>query len=401
MSAARAGRPRRVEAPADRTAPPGVRPSAAPPPPVPLQEGEGTVRGWFLETLLSGGEKRHIPIHPLPFRIGRGQGMHLRLQWPSVSNAHAEIYAADGGLRLRDMGSTNGCFVDHERIQDVALRQGHIVHFSDSEWRLGFDHPEQQFEKRPETLPLGRFALTENFAKGTEKLKELLSGRRLEMGFQPIVTLPGGAVIGYESLARGRHPELPESPDQLFRIAEAIGAEVELSRLCRRVAVEHLAGARGSQQLFLNTHPHEFREPGLVESLGELREIAPRLGIVLEIHEGLADSAGMSELRTELNRLGIGLAYNDFGAGQARLFELAEVPPDYFKFDMRFIRGIDSAPRSRRRLLSSLIDAGRDLRAVCIAEGIETVEESKACAVLGFTHAQGYYFGRPAFLPAP
>ena len=46
--------------------------------------------------------------------------------------------------------------------------------------------------------------------------------------------------------------------------------------------------------------------------------------------------------------------YDDFGAGQARLLELAEAPPHYLKFDHRFISGLDQAPLAKRRLLQSL-----------------------------------------------
>ena len=80
------------------------------------------------------------------------------------------------------------------------------------------------------------------------------------------------------------------------------------------------------------------------------------------MHEGaLADLESVDKLRTQLARSCVGIAYDDFGAGQARLLELAEVPPHYLKFDMSFVRGIDSAPASRQRLLSSLVSVARDL----------------------------------------
>ena len=48
------------------------------------------------------------------------------------------------------------------------------------------------------------------------------------------------------------------------------------------------------------------------------------------MHErALADLAAVERLRAQLVHLGVGLAYDDFGAGQARLLELAEVPPTY------------------------------------------------------------------------
>jgi EAL domain-containing protein (putative c-di-GMP-specific phosphodiesterase class I) len=127
-----------------------------------------------------------------------------------------------------------------------------------------------------------------------------------------------------------------------------------------------------------------------------LRERCPRLRLTLEVHEGaLADLASVDRLRTQLSRAGIGIAYDDFGAGQARLLELAEAPPHYLKFDMLFVRGIDKAADTRQRLLASLVSVARDLLVYTVAEGVETAEEAEVCMRIGFTHAQGYYFGRP------
>jgi len=94
--------------------------------------------------------------------------------------------------------------------------------------------------------------------------------------------------------------------------------------------------------------------------------------------------------------MNVGLAYDDFGAGQARLFELAEAPPHYLKFDRRFVTGIDHAPVSRQRLVASLVAAARELLVSTVAEGVETAAEAATCMRAGFSHAQGYHFGRPA-----
>jgi EAL domain-containing protein (putative c-di-GMP-specific phosphodiesterase class I) len=42
-----------------------------------------------------------------------------------------------------------------------------------------------------------------------------------------------------------------------------------------------------------------------------------------------------------------------------------------------------------------LVAAARELLVRTIAEGVETAEEAAACSSAGFSHAQGYYFGRP------
>jgi EAL domain-containing protein (putative c-di-GMP-specific phosphodiesterase class I) len=62
---------------------------------------------------------------------------------------------------------------------------------------------------------------------------------------------------------------------------------------------------------------------------------------------------------------------------------------------MLFVRGIDAAPDTRQRLLTSLVSVARDLLVYTVAEGVETAGEADVCMRIGFTHAQGFFFGRP------
>jgi EAL domain-containing protein (putative c-di-GMP-specific phosphodiesterase class I) len=355
--------------------------------------------GWFLESAADGGELRRVPIGSLPFRIGRRRGLELVLTADSVSKTHAELYWCDSGLRLRDLGSRNGTFLNREPVTDAPLEEGDILHFAAFEFRLGraiADPVAEAGRASDSTAPMRRPQLPHGFAEGTRELRELLRDRLVTAVYQPIVLLPQGTVAAYEALGRGRHPRLPESPAELLRIAETIGAEAELSRLFRSRAVELLQGRSGLPTIFLNTHPIELARPGLLESLEELRGAAPELPLALEIHESvLTRPAVIKELRAMLQEREIALAYDDFGAGQARLLELAEAPPHYLKFDRGFISGLDRAPLPKRRLLEALLGLARELKVATVAEGVETVLESQACAEIGFTHAQGFAIGRP------
>ena len=364
--------------------------------------------GWYLETL-EGGSLTRYRIRAFPFRIGRRQGLEMVLPSESVSKVHAEIYAVGSDLRLRDLGSRNGTFLNRTLVQDEAVGEGDILHFADFEFRLrrseDKDAPsEEESGARPTTVVVKRRDLPHRLAAGTRELRELLRDELVTSVFQPIVLLSRGTVAAYEALGRGRHPELPESPLDLLRIAESIGVEAELSQLFRRKAVE-LAGPRTDlPTIFLNTHPIELDRPGLLDSLEALRAIAPHLDLALEIHEKVFKRASeteatylsrIKEVRELLLERNVALAYDDFGAGQARLIELAEAPPHYLKFDQRFIHEVDRAPAGKRRLLHSLLSLARDLLVKTVAEGIETAAEARACTELGFTHGQGFHLGRP------
>jgi EAL domain-containing protein (putative c-di-GMP-specific phosphodiesterase class I) len=354
---------------------------------------------WYLESLVEGGRQlRRIAVQPLPFRVGRLPDLALTLASDSVSKEHGELFLRGGALHVRDLGSKNGTFVNSERVGEAPLREGDILHFAQVEFRVGRQEIDEACEPglEPSTVSLRDMKLPEQFVEGARELPELLRGRLVTAVFQPIVSLPSGTLGGYEAFGRGRHPRLPEAPLDLFRIAAGIGAEAELSQLFRETALELVLLNGRCSTLFLNVHPSELEKPGLVAAVVEARQKVPHLRLTLEVHEGaLADLESVDRLRTQLSRSGVGIAYDDFGAGQARLLELAEVPPHYLKFDMSFVRGIDAAPASRQRLLTSLVSVARDLLVYTVAEGVETAEEADVCMRIGFTHAQGFFFGRP------
>jgi EAL domain-containing protein (putative c-di-GMP-specific phosphodiesterase class I) len=128
-----------------------------------------------------------------------------------------------------------------------------------------------------------------------------------------------------------------------------------------------------------------------------LRDSAPNQSLSLEIHEAaVTDLDAMAQLRRQLTDLNIYLAYDDFGAGQARILDLVEVPPDVLKFDISLVRDINNASPKRHRMVSMLVEMVRDFGISPLAEGIETSAEAETCLQLGFELAQGFYFGRPA-----
>ena len=354
---------------------------------------------WFLESFVEGGRQlRRIALAQLPFRVGRLPDLDLPLASDSVSKEHAEIFLRGSALWVRDLGSKNGTLVNNERVSETALHEGDILHFAQVEFRVGRQEIEEVDEPglEPSTVSLAEMKLPRQFVEGARELPQLLELRQVTAVFQPIVSLPAINTIGYEALGRGRHPRLPEAPLELFARAKGVGAEAELSQLFREEALELVLSRPSFPALFLNVHAAELDRPDLVRAVTEVRQRAPQLRLTLEVHEGaLDDLESVERLCALLRQARIGIAYDDFGAGQARLLELAEVPPTFLKFDMSFIRGIDVAPVTRRSLLTSLVSVARDLLVQTVAEGVETAAEAEACMRIGFTHAQGFFFGRP------
>jgi EAL domain-containing protein (putative c-di-GMP-specific phosphodiesterase class I) len=214
--------------------------------------------------------------------------------------------------------------------------------------------------------------------------------------FQPLLDLNRVSTIGFEVLGRSRLFGLNE-PQAMFRAAAALNSQGELSRMFRTAGIRDGSQLPASTNLFLNTHPVELADLELLEmSLRELRDCRPYEPITLEIHEAAATEAcRMAQLCGILRELNIRLAYDDFGAGQARLQELSEARPDYLKFDLKLIQGIDRGPVHRIKLLENLVRLARDMGVTPVAEGIECQGEHDVCRQIGFELGQGFYYGKP------
>jgi EAL domain-containing protein (putative c-di-GMP-specific phosphodiesterase class I) len=357
---------------------------------------------WFLETVAADGSHVRYDIATLPYGVGRDAGNELVVPALGLSRRHAELRAAaDGRLQVTDLGSTNGTFVNRHRISGACvLAENDVIHFGNAEFRLGAQAADvpatAPFDsERTMLVPAGK-ALSEHFVRLERQFKELLDGTGISAAVQPIVDANSGALFAYELLGRSTHPELPASPVRLFSLATQLDREAELSRAFREYGVRSLAGRAAGSTVFVNTHPKETFEPGFLDRLEALCREPGAPDLVIEVHEtAVMEVERMRDLAAHLKEIGVRFAYDDFGAGQARLNELGEVPAHFVKFDMGLIRGIHLASERKRRVVSDLVRLVLDLGSTALAEGVEFEEEAEVCRAMGFQLIQGYLTGKP------
>lgn len=340
-------------------------------------------------------ERRRIVLDPLPFRIGRSRHAGFTVFSREVSKEHAEVYRNGNQYYVRDLGSTNGTFVNGIRITNSPLSDGDVLHVAHKEFVFGLtsDHPSSSSESGTRTVVAE--PEKENLITGWRLLDEMVAGRMVHTAFQPVIDLASRMPIGWEALGRCDHPVIGPSPLAVFQMAEKHQRSTEISSLFRDVAIEESVHLPRKALLFVNTHPDEITDALLDEIIQLQSRLQNEQQLVLEVHEGaVTDIDEMKRIRDGLQARGIGLAYDDFGAGQARLMELVEVPPDFIKLDVRLVRDIDTSSL-RQGLIVALIRIMRDLNIKVLAEGVETEGEALCCQQIGCQYAQGYLFGRP------
>ena len=282
-----------------------------------------SVGQWFLSGQIDETQpNRQYAVHSFPFSIGRRSDSSLHLPVGCISKNHAEILENDqGALVLRELGSTNGTFVNGEQVKgEIEVKENDLIHFAALVFRVGL---KQEMVTQQHTIQEDVC----DQALAMIQFERLISDGGLYPHFQPLVKLEDQSRIGYEVLGRSRLFGL-QSPHEMFHAASQLNLEAQLSEAFRLRGVEIGTAFGSGSNLFVNTHPKELDRAEFYDSLKQVREAAPEQKITLEIHEGASTNMTMMrELCAVLDDLEIMLAFDDFGVGRARLVELGEVRP--------------------------------------------------------------------------
>ncbi len=70
---------------------------------------------------------RTVAVKKTPFVVGKDDDCDLMLSDPTVSRQHFTIEQQQGAFVIRDLGSTNGTWIDQLRIREAWLRPGTVV----------------------------------------------------------------------------------------------------------------------------------------------------------------------------------------------------------------------------------------------------------------------------------
>jgi diguanylate cyclase (GGDEF)-like protein/PAS domain S-box-containing protein len=242
-----------------------------------------------------------------------------------------------------------------------------------------------------------------NWLELENDLREAIERQSLYLAFQPLVNLDNGRVVCAEALLRWRHPRRDDVPPCTFLpIAEATGLIVPLGRwvlreACRQaVRLREVAGADFAMSV--NVAARQLDAPDLVHTVREaLRESGlPASHLVLELTESDIMRQPDQALRVlqELRDVGVHIAIDDFGTGYSSLSYLQFLPFDELKIDRAFVQRVEDGERDRA-LVRTIVQLGKSLGAMVVAEGIETPGQHALLHELQCDIGQGYLYSRP------
>jgi transcriptional regulator with PAS, ATPase and Fis domain len=103
-----------------------------------VSAGLRTVRIPGVELVVVEGPSRgtRTPLGSNVARVGTAEGSELRVTDPSVSRVHCELTVRADCVTLRDLGSTNGTWVNDVRVREVDVPVGTLVRIGRSAFRI-------------------------------------------------------------------------------------------------------------------------------------------------------------------------------------------------------------------------------------------------------------------------
>ncbi|EJZ21729.1 EAL domain-containing protein [Rhizobium sp. Pop5] len=207
-------------------------------------------------------------------------------------------------------------------------------------------------------------------------------------------------VAGVETLARWQHPVHGLlAPDRFLDIAEDLDVVSTIDALIlERALADRSAWIKDGlpvPKISVNVSARRLADPDLGKKLRALK--IPPGTISFELLESISlddcDDAVAANLK-KLRKLGIDIQIDDFGTGHASIVSLLRLSPKTLKIDRELIRMLPQSAE-QRKLVGSIIDIGRSLDILVIAEGVETADHIRILEELDCDMLQGYALARP------
>lgn len=218
--------------------------------------------------------------------------------------------------------------------------------------------------------------------------------------FQPIVRLSDDSLAGFEALARWRHEGRTLEPAEFLDVLLHAQWITRLDHAIVEPSVAALANQRSDVFVSINVTGLTLARAGYAT---HVRQCLERHGVDphrlhIEVTETMLlnlDEPVLAQM-IELADLGVRWYVDDFGTGYSAISHLRDMPVSGLKLDRSFTEGIGRGDSTARHLANGLVGLANGLGLDSVAEGVETRAEADYLRTLGWRHAQGWLYGKPA-----
>ncbi len=351
---------------------------------------------WLERETTFGEPAEKIWLVQFPFTIGRQDAADHAINCTRVSREHCRITRTGKGYKIRDLGSTNGTYVNGERIDEVPLHDGDLVSVADMEFTFfsGEASVEDAATQRiaPKSAGAAEDVVGDSLVQTVRWMNETTTQGGLQTTFQRIVSLEGGQTFGWDVVVF-------DPADAIEQAAQALlaGTDCRVTRRARQVsrlvAIERIAAARVAGRALLRVDPIELGDHTLATRLGKLANLLGRGRVVVDLDESVTHDARQFRAFCEaMAEQDVAVSLRGFAAGRAQMADYADCPPQFVRFAPQMTSDLAGNSR-RKKQVQAAIEAASELDAQIIVTNVADDEQAELCRELGCHLAVGAYYG--------
>ncbi|MDO5766893.1 MAG: ABC transporter substrate binding protein [Spirochaetales bacterium] len=230
-------------------------------------------------------------------------------------------------------------------------------------------------------------------------LKDECERGGFEIRYQPQISTKTGDVCGFEALVRLR--DYSVGPDVFIPVAESSGFIAQIGRIVTEKVLRQMDTWRSEgmklRKVAINYSNGQLIDDGYVLYLKSLMEKyrIPSDLIEIEITESLfmGKKGRVTQLFSELAKIGVELALDDFGTGYSSLSYLTFVPADKVKIDKSLVDNylVDG----KEDFIQNIVQLVHGLGMKLTVEGVEHKWQYDKLCSMKCDFIQGYLFSKP------
>ncbi len=210
--------------------------------------------------------------------------------------------------------------------------------------------------------------------------------------FQPYVDSKTYKIMGAETLLRIKKGNEIIPPNVFIDFLENSNYIKEVEKIMFPKYVEYLKKAK--IPLSFNISGRSLLDFDHIRKLFE--KVSDDMKVVIELTEReiALNIDYTKKVFDYLKSKGFKLSIDDFGTGYSSLTYLKDLPADFLKIDMSFIKNIETSKKDLA-IVETIIHFAHNFGLKTIAEGVENERQIKILAELNCDYLQGFYFYKP------